>query len=300
MNSPGREKTFYANFVSMKKNLIMLFLFVSAHTNAQVKTFYNWKGNNLPLYAKPDTKSNVLINIPKSGAVQKGDPAKVSPSFNVVLSYYGSTAPPENSDAYGTGGTFYVMPGNWVMVSYQGKTGYVPDLFLSRLTDLQSLKTRDNSFEEMAADYMARLFGAPVSKHKKELPKESKDEINYEKTYRYKNGNYLLASFSYFEEGGPGGETYKFFLKGLKKHEAVLLLLKLTSYDNRIDHVEKIKKREVTNSPYDQFSWWYNKGDKQEQDVDLEFFYEQEGGSSKVTLKETKDGVIVSYGFGGC
>jgi hypothetical protein len=284
----------------MKNLLIMFFLFVSFHTNAQVKLLYNWKGNNLPLYAKPDTKSNILINIPKGGSVQKIDPAKGSPSNNIVLSYYGSTAPPENGDAYGTGGTFYVMPGNWVMVSYQGKKGYVPDLFLSRLADLQSLKTTDNSFEEIAADYLARLFGTPVSNNKKELPKESKDEINYEKTYCYKNGNYLLASFSYFEEGGPGGETYKLFLKGLKKHEAVLLLLKLTSYNNTIDNVKKIKKRQVTNSPYDQFSWWYNKGDKQDQNVDLEFFYEQEGGSSKVTLTETKDGVIVSYGFGGC
>jgi hypothetical protein len=210
-------------------------------------------------------------------------------------------APPGGGDVYGSGGTFYTMPGSWTMVNYQGKTGYVPDLFLSQLTELQIHKTKNNNLEEVAADYLARLFGTPVSKHKKELPKGSKDEINYQKTYHYKNGNYFLASFNYAEEDGPGGEIYTFFLKGLKRHEAILLLLKLTGFNEMmIDHTEKIKKRAVTNSLYDQFSWWYNKGDKQEQNVDLEFFYEQEGGSSNVTLKETKNGIIVSYSFGGC
>lgn len=282
------------------KNLLIIFcLFVTAAANAQPKSFYNWKGNILPLYAKPDTKSSVLIHIPKGGAVQKIEYAKKLPAFNIVLSYYGSMAPPDSGDVYGFGGTFYTMPGNWVMVNYQGTKGYVPELFLSSLADLQIHKT--GNFEEIAADYLTRLFGTPVSRRKKQLPKQSNDEINYQKTYRYRNSNYFLASYNYFEEGGVGGETYKLFFKGLKRHEAILLLLKLTSVNTIMtDHVEKFKKRAVTNSLYDQFSWWYNKDVKQDQDVDLEFFYEQEGGSSKVTLRETKDGVIVSYGFGGC
>ncbi|MBB6270826.1 hypothetical protein HDF26_001253 [Pedobacter cryoconitis] len=285
----------------MRNLLILFFLFIAYAAKAQIKSFYNWKGNALSLYASPSASSKVLISIPKGEIVQKVNEIKGLPAFNVVLSYYGSKGIPERGDVYGYGGTFYTMKGNWVKVNFQGKTGYVPELFLSHLADLQVHKVKSNEFGDLSADYMSALFGRPVSVHKKELPKASADEINYEKTYRYKNGNYLLVSISYFEKDGPGGEKYTYYLKGLKKHEAILLLLKLTSFNNFMaDNVETIKKRVITNSLYDQFTWWYNNGDKQEQNTDLEFFYNQEGGSSMVTLKETKEGVIMSFGYGGC
>lgn len=287
--------------------LVSLFvlLVTGFKSTSQVKPLYNWKGTSLSLYEKPDTGSRILVKIPKGGAVQKSNSTAVLPAFNVVLSYYGSTAHLESNEALNTDGTWYSMPGKWIQVDYDGKIGYVPGLFLSRLQDLTVYKAINNDFENITAGYMNRLFGISVSKQKKELPKQSKEEISYEKTYRYKNGNYYTASFNYAEEGGAGGENYTFFLKGLKKHEAVLFLLKLTSFNNIMpDEVKRLKKRVSTNSLYDQFCWWYHKNlpeaDKTERNIDMEFFYEQEGGSATVTLKETREGVIISYGFGGC
>ncbi|QNK64119.1 hypothetical protein H7F33_06430 [Pedobacter sp. PAMC26386] len=285
----------------MNNILIILILFVTSLANAQIKPFYNWKGNNLPLYAKPDTNSTILINIPKSGAVQPIHHQVKLPAFNIILSYFGSTSKPEGGDVYDTGGTFYTMPGIWVKVIYKGQAGFVPDLFLSSLPDLAVHNAKNFEFEDIAAGYMAGLFGAPVAQQKQELPKQNKEEINYTKTYRYKNGNYLLGTFSYFEEGGVGGETYTLFFKGLKKHEAILVLLKLTSFDSiSNDQLKKLKKRIITHSPYDQFSWWYNSNAPKEGIPELEFFYYQEGGTTNASINETKDGVTITYSFGGC
>ena len=289
----------------LKMSLFLALLFCGFNADSQVKTVYNWKGGVLPLYEKPDAGSRILLKIPEGARLQQNISQAKLPAFNIVLSYYGSMGLPGKEDLNRSGGTWYTLPGNWTKVQYQDKTGYVPALFLSRLPDLPVVKNSKNDFEELAAGYLKGFFGVPVPKNKKELPKESKEEINYQKTYRFKNGNYQVSTYQYFEKDGPGGETHTLFLKGLKKHEAILLMLKLTSADNSmIPDLHTIKKRVITNSLYDKFCWWYNKeldqGTMTERNIDLEFFYYQEGGSAGITLKETKEGVIITYSFGGC
>lgn len=289
----------------LKISLFFAFLFSSINADSQIKSVYNWKGSTLPLYEKPDTGSRVLLKIPKGAEVKQNVSQAVLPAFNIILSYYGITELPEKKELTSNGGTWYSMPGTWTKVKYQDKTGYVSQLFLSCLPDLQVAKNSKDDFEELTTGYLTRFFGTPVSRSKKELPKGSKDEINYQKTYRFKNGNYQISAYQYFEKDGPGGETHTLFLKGLKKHEAILLLLKLTSYNDSIDlDFHDVKKRVVTNSLYDKFCWWYNKdldkGTMKERNIDMEFFFYQEGGSASITLKEITDGVIIAYSYGGC
>jgi len=49
----------------MRNLLILFFLFIAYAAKAQIKSFYNWKGNALSLYASPSASSKVLISIPK-------------------------------------------------------------------------------------------------------------------------------------------------------------------------------------------------------------------------------------------
>lgn len=283
----------------------IFFLFVLTlsrlSVSAQSGIWYNWKGSDLPLYEKPAADSRILINIPKGSAVQHTGSTASLPDFNIILSYYGSMAAPKAGDDYRANGTWYSLPGKWIQVKYHDKTGYVPQLFLSVLPDHPVLQRDHEEMEKMTASYMAGFFGPAVSKQKKELEKQDKGEINYEKTYRYRNGDYYKAAVNYLD-GGIGGETHTLFLKGLKKHEALMLLLKLTSFNDVMP--EGIKKRAITKSLYDKFSWWYNKDlakeDKAERNIDLEFFYAQEGATNTLTVKETKDGTIITYQFGAC
>ena len=271
----------------------IFFLFVltlsGLSASAQSGTQYNWKGSDLPLYEKPAADSRILINIPKGGAVQTSVSTAVLPDFNIILSYYGSMAAPETGDPYRDGGTFYSLSGKWIEVKYHDKTGYVPQLFLSILPDHSPPKGDHNEMENVTAAYMAGFFGPAISKQKKELKKQEKGEINYEKTYRYRNGDYYKTAVNYLD-GGIGGETHTLFLKGLKKHEALMLLLKLTSLNDVMP--KGIKKRVITKSLYDKFSWWYN--------GDMEFSYAQEGATNTLTVKETKNGTMIIYQFGAC
>lgn len=69
-----------------------------------------------------------------------------------------------------------------------------------------------------------------------------------------------------------------------------MLLLKLTSLNDVMP--EGITKRVITKSLYDKFSWWYS--------GDMEFSYAQEGATNTLTVKETKDGILITYQFGAC
>lgn len=158
----------------------IFFLFIlnlsDLSVNAQSNIRYNWKGSELPLYEKPTANSKILINIPKGGAVQQTGGTMVLPDFNIILSYYGSIAAPEARDIYRNGGTFYSLPGKWIKVKYQDKTGYVPQLFLSILPDHAVPKGNQEEMEKMTASYMAGFFGPAISKQKKELKKQDKGE----------------------------------------------------------------------------------------------------------------------------
>lgn len=146
---------------------------------------------------------------------------------------------------------------------------------------------------------MVRLFGAVIAKHQKKLPKQYEDEEHYKKKYGFKNGNYYDIQAQYTGEG-VGGETHELFLKGAKKHEAILLILALYTSDNY-----KIEDKQP-DSPtiYDHFRWYYQNGlsnaDKKLMDLDLYFSYYSEGSNSDIQLKETSTGIVVRFGFGGC
>lgn len=286
---------------TIKTSLLLILILSGLSASSQSGALYNWKGNDLPLYEYPSAGSRVLINIPKGGAVQRTGSTAVLPDFNIILSYYGSMAAPKAGDDYRGNGTWYSLPGKWIKIKYQDKTGYVPQLFLSPLPDHAIPEGDHEELEKTTASYMAGFFGAAISKQKKELKKQDKGEINYERTYRYRNGDYYKVAVNYLD-GGIGGETHTLFLKGLKKHEALMLLLKLTSLNDIMP--EGIKKRAVTKSLYDKFSWWYNKDlvkeDKAERNIDMEFFYAQEGATNTLTVKETKDGIMITYQFGAC
>lgn len=266
---------------------------------------YNWKGTALALRQQPDAKSLPLIMIPKGAAVNTITTKDVLPLHTVILSFYGSMAPPAMGDAYDMGGTWYKLQENWVKVIYQGYTGYVPRLFLSVLPDLP-IRNGKRNLEKEIPDYLKRLFGNAVSKKKTQLPVEVPEEVNYEQLYRYNNGNYYKVAASYADkDGGPGGETHTLFLKGLKKHEAILLVLKLAQYENNSSADDfKLKNYVKTESLYDRFCWWYNKNlpesEKKERNIDLDFFFNQEGGSENLSIKELKDGIVIAYSFGGC
>lgn len=273
----------------IKTSFLLILILSGLNASSQSVTCYNWKGTELPLHEKPATDSRILINIPKGSAVQQNGSTAVLPDFNITLSYYGSMAAPEAGDNYRGDGTWYNLPGKWVQVTYKDKTGFVPQLFLSILPDHPVPAGDHNEMEKVTAAYMTGFFGPAISKQKKELKKQDKGEINYEKTYRYRNGDYYKTTVNYLD-GGIGGETHTLFLKGLKKHEALMLLLKLTSLNDVMP--EGIKKQVITKSLYDKFSWWY--------DGDMEFSHAQEGSSDTLTIKETREGTMIIYGFGAC
>jgi hypothetical protein len=294
----------YMSVLRLELYFAFIFALCTVKTVAQNRILYNWKGSNLILREQPNSGGKAIINIPRGAAVQDiGDRMELS-AFNVVLSYYGSMSKAERGDYEQLGASWYNLKGNWVKVSYGGKSGYVPDLFLSRLPDLYP-KKHIVAIEKVAPAYLASFFGPPVSNKKKQLPKQTKEEINYEQIYTYKNGSYYKLSLGYAEEGGAGGEEHLLYLKGLNKHEAILLMLKLITGNSNLSDAEiGQKKRSLTKSLYDKFSWWYNKNlskeDQNERNIDQEFYYSQEGGSETLTIKETKNGIIIAYSFGGC
>lgn len=287
-----------------KLYLFLIFALWTFKSFAQNRILYNWKGSTLVLREQGNAGSKALINIPKGASVLEIAGSSDVVPFNVVLSYYGSMSKAERGDYEQLGASWYSLKGYWIKVTYAGKSGYVPNLLLSRLPDLYP-KKNVVGIEKVAPAYLASFFGSPVSIKKKDLPKQTKEEINYEQTYIYKNGSYYKLSLSYAEEGGAGGEEHLLFLKGLNKHESILLMLKLISSNSNLSEAEiGLKKRSLSHSLYDQFSWWYNKNlgkeERVERNIDQEFYYSQEGGSETLTIKETKDGTIIAYSFGGC
>jgi len=288
---------------SVKFIFSLLLLFPVALT-AQDKTFFNWKGNALEVFEKPDTKSKVL------GKIRKGAKVDVTGTatgvFPVYLSYYGDTVTAKKDENDFNERAYYTMKSAWAKVKFNSITGFVPEVYLSRL-EQKKLPEQEEYKEDVnrVLEGLEIYFGKPVSHKKEELEKQDSMEIHSSETYQFANKVHYIWEQQYFEDSGAGGETHTIFLPGFKLNEAVLFLLQITGADTF--HPENVRSFNKLKSSYDNFSWWYqpvyynDNGELVKSPYGhYRFYYEAEGGGSSAVFTEKDGGIEIEYGYGAC
>ena len=283
--------------------VLMLLLCSPIALLAQSQTFYNWKGNALEIFEKPDIKSKVLTKI-ASGAVVNVTGAATSAAFPIYLSYYGDTITTKTDE---NDKRFYTMNTTWVSVKFDNMQGYVPQAYLSHLP-LKKLSESQREYKEGENQLLERLkfyFGKPVTHNKKQLKKQDKDEVHFKESFSFANKVTYTNTPYYFTDSGAGSEEHAIFLPGFKLNEAILFFLEITNVgDLRPDNIKSFNRQK---SSYDNFGWWYQPYyyDDEGNEVPLKkgeyaFSYSTEVGGSTVLFKVANNGVQIVYTYGGC
>ncbi|WP_460686323.1 hypothetical protein [Niabella aquatica] len=282
-------------------SLLLLFPFALM---AQDKIFFNWKGNALEVFEKPDVKSKLLGKIAKGASVEVT--GTVAGIFPVYLSYYGDTVTAKKEEHDFNERAYYTMKSAWVKVKCNNTTGFVPDAYLSRLEQKKLPVTEEyNEGVNRVLECLEIYFGKPGAYKKDELEKQDSMEVHTSETYHFAGKVHYIWVQQYFEDSGAGGETHTIFLPGFKLNEAVLFLLQVTGAETfRPGNVKSFNKLK---SSYDNFSWWYQPVSYNDDGVLIKapdgqyrFYYETEGSGSSAAFTEKDGGIEIVYGYGEC
>lgn len=223
----------------MKKHLALLcFAFIAGmypagaiHQYQEGDTLYVWARSGLILRAAPDLKAEKIITLPFGTAVKtlwhKYRDEDISETEVTVVQPYnfnGKTYPG------------YKIPGLWVQVTVQGKTGYVFDGYLSRYPPALGARGANREYWD---DYLSRAFGKSCT---------SLDTTPYRHVPKYDINFYKNGSSRQSRGVGDGLSVTTYMLPELSLEEGFLLTNYF--YDLEKNSNRPAKTSDEEDSPY--------------------------------------------------
>ncbi len=164
-------------------------------------TLYVWAGNGLNLRAAPHTSAKIIGKIPFTDFVICQS-SKTEVDYLKQAEYVADkvTISPEKTNILD-------LHGNWAKVIFDGKTGYVFDAYLSKLSPV-ALPEQERSLLD---------FFATIEQPTYILKKEALDEFGEDKIL-FSNGAYMKQCYY------PAGFSYRIMIPDFTKEEAFLLI----------------------------------------------------------------------------